>query len=99
MACPDRRLPVPGRAAGQGAGSFRWAPLSSWVSMETAGIFRVTINSLITVFNCHLSLTKDKRKSCASARTEEAATAGERAVSDCCHVAGIQHQVVMLNLL
>lgn len=59
----------------------------SSVSMETAGMFRVTINSLITVFRCHLSLTKDKR------RGDEAATVGGRAVSDCCHEA-----VVMLNL-
>lgn len=30
--------------------------------METTEIFRVTVNSLITVFSCHLSLIKDKKK-------------------------------------
>lgn len=30
--------------------------------METTEIFRATVNSLITVFRCHLSLIKDKKK-------------------------------------
>lgn len=60
MACPDRRFPVPGRALGQRADGVRCALLGSSVSMETSEIFRVTINSLITVFDCHLSLIKDK---------------------------------------
>lgn len=29
--------------------------------METTEIFRVTVNSLITVFSCHLSLIKGKK--------------------------------------
>lgn len=64
MACPDRRFPVPGRVFGQRADSFRCALLCSAVSMEITEIFRVTINSLITVFNRHLSLIKDKGKIC-----------------------------------
>lgn len=47
--------------------------------METAEIFRVTVNSLIAVFSCHLSLIKDKKtKAYASKETEEAATIREK---------------------
>lgn len=78
MAWPDRRFPVPGTALGQRADSFRCALLGSSVSMETAEIFRVTVNSLITLFSCHLSLIKDRNTTHPRRRKKQLQSGGKK---------------------